>query len=74
MQTTVQATIRDVLRALDTDDYPTALRIAQAAYRTATDDATRTELLLTLGPRAANSPDDQWSIRREGQPWRTSSD
>ncbi|MCX4629356.1 hypothetical protein [Streptomyces sp. NBC_01443] len=59
MQPTTRTVIRDVLRALDADDYPTALAIARAAYREATDSATRTELLLTLGPRAAITPDDQ---------------
>ncbi|MFD8948946.1 hypothetical protein ACFV0B_08845 [Streptomyces xanthophaeus] len=50
---------REVRRALDADDYPAALTIAQAAYREATDDATRVELLLILGPHAASKLDEQ---------------
>ncbi|MFB6808413.1 hypothetical protein [Streptomyces sp. NPDC056387] len=59
MQPHTRAVIRDVLRALDADDYPGALAIARAAYGEATDSATRMELLLTLGPRAASTTHDQ---------------
>ncbi|HET6357606.1 hypothetical protein [Streptomyces sp.] len=59
MRTTTEAAIREVVQALDSGDFTTALSTARAAYRTATDEETRSELLLYLGPRAASEPHDQ---------------
>ncbi|MFI8910591.1 hypothetical protein ACIGW4_03040 [Streptomyces sp. NPDC053513] len=59
MQRANQVAIRKVQRAIDADDFATALSLARAAYRAAPDDAARAELLLFLGPRAASTPDDQ---------------
>ncbi|WP_167368012.1 hypothetical protein [Streptomyces agglomeratus] len=58
MRAESESTVREVLQAIDADDRTTALRVARSAYQAA-DETQRAELLLCLGPRAADGPDDQ---------------
>ncbi|WP_176733152.1 hypothetical protein [Streptomyces agglomeratus] len=58
MRAESESTVREVLQAINAGDRTTALRVARSAYQAA-DETQRAELLLYLGPRAANGPNDQ---------------